>query len=58
MPRMPTVLEQRLGGFVLTPDAHDLVVARVILAEVGAQPALPFLDLLHGILLATDETAA
>jgi hypothetical protein len=49
--RVATLLDEVLGRFVLAPDLDQLVsgVGQVMLAEVGAQPTLPFLHLDHGV---------
>lgn len=47
MPRVSALLDQSLGGFLLSANADELVVAGVILAEMEAESALPFLDMLH-----------
>jgi len=47
MPRVPAVVDEHLGRLVLPADLQNLLIGLVRLAEVGTQPALPLVNLLH-----------
>ena len=47
---MPALVDKVFGRFVLFVNLNDLLLLRMLLAEVSAHPALAILDWKHGFL--------